>query len=389
MLLIKNAKILPMRGKKIENGYIIVKEGKIFSIGSMTDMPCEIGLEKVVDAHWGYVLPGFIDGHCHIGMWEDGVNWEGSDGNEATDPVTPQLKAIDGMFHRDNCFKEACGAGVTTVVTGPGSANVIGGQFAAVKTVSADPEEMLINDCVAMKLAFGENPKRVYGTKNKYPSTRMATAAILRENLYKAQEYLDKISESEKNSEEKKPAFDYKLESLAKVLDGKLRVKAHAHREDDILTAMRIAKEFNLNVTIEHGTEAYLIPDLIKRANIGVITGPLICERSKIELRNLTPKCPGILSKAGILTAIMTDHPVIPIQYLPLCAAVASKEGMDEEEAMKAITINAAVLTGIDHRVGSLEQGKDADILIFDGHPFEYRTKLKYVFVNGNLIHER
>lgn len=383
MLLIKNAKILPMTGKKIEHGYIMIRDGKIVQFGRDIDAPGELDFEQVIDAHGGYVLPGYIDAHCHVGMWEDGVNWEGDDGNEATDPVTPQLKAIDGIFFQDNCFKEAREAGVTTCVTGPGSANVIGGQFAAVKTLSGSPDEMILDDCIAMKMAFGENPKRVYGTQNKYPSTRMGTAAIIRENLLKAEEYQNK-----RKDEEKKPDLNYKLDSLSKVLNGKMRVKAHAHRQDDIITAIRIAKEFNLSMTIEHGTEGYLIPELIKKADIGVIAGPIICERSKIELRNLSPKNPGILAKAGILTAIMTDHPVIPLQYLPLCAAVACKAGMDEDEALKAITINAAILTGIDRRTGSIDVGKDADILVYDGHPFEFRSRLKYVLINGKVVHE-
>lgn len=389
MILIKNAKILPMAGKKIEFGYIIVKGGKIFQVGTDAEAPSENKFDTVIDAHRGYVLPGYIDAHCHAGMWEDGVNWEGSDGNEATDPVTPHLKAIDGIFYRDNSFREAREAGITTCVTGPGSANAIGGQFAAVKTLPGAPDDMILSDCIAMKMAFGENPKRVYGTQNKYPSTRMGTAAIIRENLLKAEEYQEKMAEHEGNSESKKPDLNYKLESLAKVLNGKLLVKAHAHREDDIITAIRISKEFKLRITIEHGTEGYLIPEIIKGADIGVIAGPIICDRGKIELKNLTPKNPGILSKMGILTAIMTDHPVIPIQYLPLCAAVACKEGMDEDEALKAITINAARLTGIDDKVGSIEAGKDADLIVYDGHPFEYRTKLRYVLVNGKIVHER
>ncbi len=389
MILIKNAKILPMTGRKIEFGYIIVQDGKIQQFGRDVDVQAEKDFDRVIDAHGGYVLPGYIDAHCHVGMWEDGVNWEGSDGNEATDPVTPQLKAIDGIFFQDNSFKEAKEAGITTCVTGPGSANVIGGWFAAVKTLHGTPDEMILNDCIAMKMAFGENPKRVYGTQNKYPSTRMGTAAIIRENLLKAQEYQGKINDAEKNSESKKPDLNVKYESLAKVLDGRLLVKAHAHRQDDIITAIRIAREFNLRITIEHGTEGYLIPELMKKANFGVIAGPIICERSKIELRNLSPKNPGILAKAGILTAIMTDHPVIPIQYLPVCAAVACKEGMDEDEALKAITINAAKLTGIDQSTGSIDIGKDADLLVYDGHPFEFRSKLEYVLINGKVVHER
>ena len=405
MLLIKNARLMTMAGKEYQNGYIAADEGKIIALGddkaALAELEQRIGAEaadagatgtestcaEVIDAKGSYVLPGFVDAHCHIGMWEDSVGFEGDDGNEMTDPVTPHLRAIDAIYHADRSFVEAYESGVTTVVTGPGSANVIGGQFAALKTYGRSVEEMLIREPVAMKVAFGENPKTVYHEKRQSPMTRMATAAILRESLMKAREYKQMQEDYERDSENfDKPDYDMKMEALVKVLRKEIPIKAHAHRADDILTALRIAKEFGLRITIEHCTEGHLITDILLEEQAAVITGPFLTDRSKIELKNQSPKAPGIISRAGIKTAIMTDHPCTPVQYLPLCAAVAVKEGMDESEALKAITINAAEITGIADRVGSLEVGKDADIIILDGPPLELKTKLMYTIINGQVV---
>lgn len=400
MLLIKNARILTMAGVEYQNGYIAADKGKIISLGEdkavLEELEKRIDAEvigaeltaiEVIDAKGNYVLPGFVDAHCHIGMCEDSVGFEGDDGNEMTDPVTPQLRAIDAIYHADRSFVEAYESGVTTVVTGPGSANVIGGQFAALKTYGRSVEEMLIREPVAMKVAFGENPKTVYHEKRQSPMTRMATAAILRESLMKAREYKQMQEDYERDSENfDKPDYDMKMEALIKVLKGEIPVKAHAHRADDILTALRIAKEFGLRITIEHCTEGHLITDILLEEKATVITGPFLTDRSKIELKNQSPKAPGIISGAGIKTAIMTDHPCTPVQYLPLCAAVAVKEGMDEVEALKAITINAAEITGIADRVGSLETGKDADIIILDGPPLELKSKVLYTIINGQVV---
>lgn len=281
-------------------------------------------------------------------------------------------------------------SGVTTVVTGPGSANVIGGQFAALKTFGRRIEEMVVKDPVAMKVAFGENPKTVYNEKRQTPMTRMATAALLRESLFKAVEYKKQLDDYTEDSEEHdKPEYDMKLEALLPVLKREIPLKAHAHRADDILTAIRIAKEFGLLVTIEHCTEGHLITDILLEEGVSAVVGPLLTDRSKIELRNQSLKAPGILSKAGVKVAIMTDHPCVPVQYLSLCAAMAVKEGMDEYEALRAITINAAAITGTDSRIGSLETGKDADIVVFTGHPLDLRTKVDYTIINGNVVFER
>lgn len=382
MILIKNGKVLTMAGEVYEQGDVLIDGDKIKAVGENLDAPEGA---QIINAKGMWVMPGIIDAHSHIGMWEDGIGFEGADGNEATDPVTPHLRAIDGINPDDNCFKEAREHGITTVVTGPGSANVIGGQFAAIKTYGRRIDDMIVKEPLALKVAFGENPKRVYNGKGRAPSTRMATAAILRENLVKAQEYKKKLERGKKDPD-KMPERDLKMEILVKVLNREIPIKAHAHRADDILTALRIAKEFNLDITIDHCTEGHKIVDFLLEENAKVIVGPLLSDRSKVELRNMTFKAPGILSKAGVKVAMATDHPVIPQQYLPVCAAIAVKEGMDEMEALKSITINAAEITGIADRVGSLEPGKDADVVVYDGHPLDIRTKTVWVFINGHAV---
>jgi len=390
MLLIKNGKVLTMTGVEYDNGYVLIDEGKIVEVGRGKKSIRGKKDIDIIDAEGKYVLPGFIDAHCHVGMWEDSVGFEGDDGNEMTDPVTPHLRAIDAVYHFDRCFREALENGVTTVVTGPGSANVIGGQFVALKTFGRRIEEMIIKDPVAIKVAFGENPKTVYNDRKQAPSTRMATAALLRESLMRAKEYKELLDEYNNDKENvDKPEYDIKMEALLKVLDGQIPVKAHAHRADDIITAIRIAKEFDIRLTIEHCTEGHLIKDILLEEGVSAIVGPILSDRSKIELRNMSIKTPGILSKAGIKTAIMTDHPCIPVQYLSLCAALAVREGMDEGEALKAITINAAQLTEIDKRVGSLEKGKDADVIIMDGHPLELKTRVVTTIISGQVVYER
>ncbi len=377
MLLIRNAKILTMAQADYDRGDILIDGGKIRAVG--VDLPVPDGAQ-VMDATGLWALPGFIDAHCHLGMWEDGMGFEGADGNEDTDPVTPHLRAIDAINPVDPCFREAREAGVTTACTGPGSANVLGGQFAAVKTYGDRIDDMVLKAPLALKAAFGENPKRVYHDQKKSPSTRMATAATLREALVSAGEY------RKKQGTDKQPDRDLKLEALGWVLEGKVPLKIHAHRADDILTAVRIAREFGIDYSIEHCTEGYLIAEHLKRDGVKVILGPLLSERSKIELRNLTYEAPRKLAEAGIEFALMTDHPVIPLQYLPVTAALAVREGLDERTALKAITIHAARIVGIADRVGSLEAGKDADIALFDGNPLDFRVKAQRVFIDGREV---
>jgi imidazolonepropionase-like amidohydrolase len=384
-ILIKNGRILTMANRNYDRGDILIEGNKIKEIAE--DIPAPAGAE-IIDARGMWIMPGIVDAHCHIGMWEDGIGFEGADGNEETDPVTPHLRAIDGINPGDNSFREAREHGITTVVTGPGSANVVGGQFAALKTYGRRVDDMIVKAPLAVKVALGENPKRVYGEQRKSPSTRMATAAILRETLIEARDYKRKM-ELGKQDPEKMPDRDLKMEIMVKVLDRELPLKVHAHRADDILTAIRIAREFDVDITIDHCTEGHKITDFLLEENARVIVGPLLTDRSKVELKNLTFKSPAVLSRAGLKVAIMTDHPVIPIQYLPVCASIAVREGMDEMEALKAITIYPAWVSGLDDRVGSLEEGKDADIAIFDGHPLDIRSRTRMVFIDGRLVYKK
>ena len=380
MILIKNAKVLTMAGKDFDCGDILIDGTKISAVGEGLQAPAGA---QVIDAAGLWALPGFVDAHCHLGMWEDGMGDEGADGNEATDPVTPQMRAIDAINPVDRCFQEAREAGVTTACTGPGSANVISGQFAAVKTWGTRVDDMILKEPLALKAALGENPKRAYGEQKKLPSTRMGTAAVFREAMVAAQEY------KKKQSGENPPDRSLGKEVIAAALDGSLPVKIHAHRADDILTAIRVGKEFGLDFSVEHCTEGYLIADILKAENVKVIIGPLLSERSKIELKNLTYEAPRILKEAGVKFALMTDHPVIPLQYLPVTAALAVREGLDERTALEAITINAAEITGIADRVGSLEPGKDADIALFNGNPLDWRVKAQRVFINVQEVFKR
>lgn len=384
MLFIKNGKIITMTGAAYENGCLIIEDGKIKAVGKDLEEPKD---SEVIDASGAWVLPGFIDAHCHIGIFEQDMGFEGSDGNESTDPVTPELRAIDAINPMDSAFKEAAQAGITTVMTGPGSANVIGGQFVAMKTMGVSIDDMIILEPAAMKVAFGENPKRIYSSKKQMPSTRMGTAAKLRETLIKAQNY--RIRKEMAYKKDENFDIDFKMEALIPVLERRIPIKAHAHRADDILTAIRIAREFNLKMTLDHCTEGHLIVDYIKDCGYPALVGPTLTARKKVETKNKTFKTLGILSKEGIKTAIITDHPVVPINYLPLCAAMAVKEGMDMEEAFKAITINAAEICNIDKRVGSIEVGKDADIAIFDGNPMEIFTNTLYTIINGKIVYKK
>ena len=385
MILIKGGLIRPITSPDIENGEILIDKGKIIAIGAHVDAPAGA---KVIDAAGLLVSPGFIDAHCHIGMHEESSRWEGNDTNEYSDPVTPQLRAIDSINPMDEAFECAIKGGVTTAVTGPGSANVIGGSFCALKLHGKCVDDMVINDNVAMKIAFGENPKGAYGQNGrKAPVTRMMTAALLRETLMKARRYMEEVDEAENDPEKKRP-FDMKLEAMLPVMRGEIPLKSHAHRADDILTSVRIAREFGVKLTLDHCTEGHLIVDKLSEFGLPVLIGPSFGSKSKQELSEKSFATPGILEKAGLSVSIITDAPVVPLYYLPLCAGLAVREGMSYEGAWKAITINPAKVAGIDARVGSLEVGKDADISIFEGDPLrDIASRAKYVLVNGEVVH--
>lgn len=379
-LLIKNAKIFTMDGDPIENGWLLTENGKIKSLGEGKAPAAD---SETIDAHGGVLTPGLIDAHTHIGIVEDSLAFEGDDTNEDTDPSSPQLSAADAINPFDRCFSEALDAGVTTVVTGPGSANPIGGRMVAMKTYGRRIDSMLLKNPVAIKFALGENPKTSYHENHETPVTRMATAAIIREQLFKAQKYLEKVEKAEEDEDTDEPDFDYKCEALLPLLRREIQAHFHAHRADDIFTAIRIAKQFNLDYVIIHGTEGHLICDELAEEHTRILSGPFIGERCKPELHNQTEKCPGILSHYGLEVAIITDHPVLPLCHLPLCAAVAVKAGMDYDEALRAITINPAHIVGVDSRVGSLTPGKDADLVLFDGDPLAVATNAVFVAVNG------
>ena len=384
MLLIKGGTIKTITNGDIPEGEILIHEGKILSVGKDLDIPegCEI-----VDASGKLITPGLIDAHTHIGLDESAIRWEGADYNEMSDPVTPEMRGIDGLNPMDEAFSLALKGGITTAITGPGSANVIGGTFLALKLCGKCVDEMVIRDPVAMKVAFGENPKGVYGQNGKKkPVTRMGIAALLRETLSKAKNYANELEAAEKKGE-KKPAYDFRMEAMLPVIRKEIPLKAHAHRADDILTMLRIAKEFDVNVTLDHCTEGHLIVDQLVQAKRPVLVGPTLGGKSKFELKNKSFVTSGILSKAGLEVCIITDAPVIPLQHLPLAAGLAIREGMEEEAAWRAITINPAHVAGIDQRVGSLEAGKDADIAVFDANPLrEIQAKAVQVFVNGKPV---
>ena len=379
-MLIQNGVVHTMEGFVIENGFVAARDGKITAVGPMSALP--VGADgPVIDAAGGHIVPGFVDAHCHLGMFGNGLGFEADDGNESTDPCTPHLRAIDAVNPLDRYFQEAREGGVTTVLTGPGSANPIAGQFAALKTDGRWVDEMILRAPVSMKFALGENPKSVYNERKEAPVTRMATAAIIRENLSKALEYMDKQSKAENDPDMDMPDFDAKLEALVGVLRGELPVHCHAHRADDIATAVRICREFGLRLVVVHGTEGHLISELLARENIPVITGPCLTDRCKPELMNQA-----VLALHGVKTAICTDHPETPIQYLPLCAAIAVRAGMDEEEALAAITINPAVIAGLEKRVGSLAVGKDADVVVTSRHPLDWKSRVEAVFIGGKQV---
>lgn len=362
----------------IENGYIAIENGKITAVEK--GIPDTIAPEDI-DAGGSLLLPGFIDAHTHLGIIENGIDFEGDDCNESTDPFTPHLRVIDGVNPLDRCFAEAREAGVTTVMTSPGSANACGGTMAILKTAGRWVDRMQIG--TGMKFALGENPKAVYHDRDEAPVTRMATAAMIREGLSKAMRYQQELDFAESDPDEHMPEYDAKSEALLPLLERDIKAHFHCHRADDICTAMRIAKEFHLDYVIVHGTEGYEIADILAEEQVPVIAGPLLCDRCKPEMRNLTITNPALLQKAGVRTALCTDHPVVPIQYLSTTAQLAVKGGMSREEALYAITAGAAEILGISHRVGSIAVGMDADIQLYHGDPLSLLCDPWLVLIDG------
>ncbi len=385
MKFIKNAKIFTITGDIIENGCILVEDGKIKEIGKDISEPKGA---DVIDAQGNNVYPGFIDAHTHLGLSEDAIGFEGADYNESIDPLTPHLRAIDSINPMDRTLEEAYQGGITSVNTGQGSANTVGGTFVAIKTHGKRIDDMIIKYPTGMKVAFGENPKRVYSGQKKTPVTRMANAALLRELILKTKEYMGK-KEAADGDISKEPSFDMKLEAMIPVLKKEIPLKAHAHRADDIFTAIRIANEFDLDLTLDHCTEGHLIAEDLYKEGKPAIVGPTMGHRTKFELKNTDFKTPKVLQEAGVKIAITTDSPVIPVHHLPLCAGLAVGAGLEEMDGLKAITINAAEIIGIEDRVGSLEVGKDADIIIVKGNPIkDVDYKVQMTMIDGEVVHK-
>lgn len=379
-MVIIHGNIKTMEERDFPDGYLEIADGKIVAVGDMKDCPKKE--KEILDVQGSLVMPGIIEAHCHMGITEEKKGTEGDDCNENVNPVTPWLRAIDAINPMDAAFNDALQAGITSAMIGPGSANVVGGQFAFVKTHGRCIDNMIVKEPAAMKVAFGENPKVNYSGQGASPSTRMAIAAMLREELSKAVSYMEK---QEKNGDGEK---NFRYECWLPVLRGEIPLKAHAHRADDILTAVRIAKEFHLRMTIDHCSEGHLVMEELKTAGFPAIVGPDMASRNKIEVQNMAFKTAGLLAGHGILTAITTDHPVSKIQFLPICAGLAVKAGMEPEEGLRSITINAAKICGVSDRVGSLRPGKDADIAIFTGNPVEIFTETLYTLIDGKIVYD-
>jgi len=381
MLLIQNGHIKPISGEELENGAVLIgDDGKILAVAETIPAPEDC---QVIDAQGRLVTPGCVDAHCHIGLDNEAVGWEGMDYNEIVDPLTPQMRAIDSIYPQDEAFGLALQGGVTTACTGPGSANVVGGTFVAIKLAGNRVDNMIVKNPIAMKCAFGENPKRCYGQgSKKSPMTRMGVASLLRELLFKTQRYME-----DKNAG-KNPAFDMKLEAMIPVLEGKIPLKAHAHRADDILTAIRVAKEFGVKLTLDHCTDGGCIAEELAKEGYPAFVGPSLGSKTKVELTNKSFTTPSVLHKAGVKVSIITDAPVIPLQNLPMCAGMAAAAGLDMEEAWRAITLNPAQSIGIADRVGSLEAGKDGDVVIWTADPLTTIGARAYTtIVNGQIVY--
>lgn len=376
LLLIQNGVLHTMEKEEPVQKDLLIKDGKIEKVAKNIKKTEQM---QTLDATGRHIYPGFIDAHSHIGISEEKISGQGDECNEGTNPVTPAMRAIDAINPMDSAFHNAIAAGITGVMVGPGSANAIGGQFAFIKTDGRCIDDMVVLAPAAIKIAFGENPMTNYGMNGNIPSTRMAIAALIREELFKAQQY---IQQTKKEAENK----DFMLECYRPLFERKIPLKAHVHRADDIFTAIRIAKEFGLGLTLDHCTEGHLIAEEIAKSGFSAIVGPSLASRTKKEVSLSDFKTAGILQKAGVTIAITTDHPVSRQQYLTLCAALAVKEGMEEYGALRAITIDAARICMVDHRVGSIKEGKDADLVVCNGSPLEIKTEIQMTMINGRIV---
>jgi imidazolonepropionase-like amidohydrolase len=384
---IVGGRVVPVTGAPIDGGTVLTDAGKIVAVAG-PDLAVPDGTD-VVDAAGKWVLPGFIDAHAHVGLVEEAEGWAGRDGNEMTKPVTASVRALDAINPADQGFRDAIGGGVLAVNVNPGSGNPIGGQTAAIKCWGRIVDQMVLREPSGMKSALGENPKRTYGDRHETPSTRLGTALVIREALTAAGNYLAKLAAAEDQppSERKPVDRDLGLEALGQVLRRKIPWRQHCHRADDIATAIRLAREFGYELVIDHGTEAHLLADIIAADSIPVIIGPLFTSRSKVELRNRSLANPGRLAAAGVTIAITTDHPVVPIHFLIHQASLAVKEGLDAETAIRAVTINPAQIMGVAGRIGSLEPGKDADLVIWSGDPLDVTSRAERAFQDGREIY--
>ncbi|MGH9067350.1 MAG: amidohydrolase [Acidimicrobiales bacterium] len=383
VLAIVGGRVVPVEGDPIEAGTVVVEDGRIAAVGDAGTAVPEGA--RVVDASGSWVLPGFIDAHTHLGVHEEAEGWAGQDTNEMTDPVTAQVRALDAVNPADLGFADAISGGVLAVNVNPGSGNPIGGQTVALRCSGRRVEDMVLRAPSGLKSALGENPKRVYGEAKKMPSTRLGTAAVIRGAFTAARNYMQRWEQRE----EGKPApdVDLAMEALAMVLRRQIPWRQHCHRADDIATALRMAEEFGYDLVIDHGTEAFLIADVIAARGVPVIIGPLLTSRSKVELRQRTIASPGRLARAGVTIAITTDHPVVPIHFLVHQATFAVKEGLDPETALRSITINPARLMGVDDRLGSLAEGKDADLCIWSGDPLDVMQRVQVAFIGGREVY--
>jgi imidazolonepropionase-like amidohydrolase len=378
-LAIVGGRVLPIEGTPFDGGAVLIEGGKITALGPDVSVP--EGFDSF-DTAGKVIMPGMVDAHVHLGVHEEAEGWAGHDTNELTSPVTPHVRALDAINPEDLGFEDAIAGGVLTVNVNPGSGNPIGGQTVAVRCAGRTVDEMVLRSPSGLKSALGENPKRVYGDRKEFPSTRLGTAAVIRESFVKTANYLDKLERGNGEPVER----DLRWEALGLVLRRKIPWRQHCHRADDIATALRLADEFGYRLVIDHGTEAALLADRIAERGVPVLTGPLITSRSKVELRRRSLANPARLTAAGVELGIITDHPVVPVQLLHVQAALAVKEGLDPEVALRAVTLTPARVLGVDDQVGSLTPGKAATLCVWSGDPLDVRSRVETAWIDGRQV---